>query len=205
VPLIEFLLLLLFVLLVTLLHRRSWANQGMGLWGSLSRLFRRSLSHLPLLRRPEVAIWSLRIAILLRLHVSILRRLHTSILRRLHTAILGLRHTSVFGLLKATILGLLNATILGLRSSLLLISSRLRLRHLSNLAVAAVRLAEWTEAILRRSRPSAWISRAGLRGSDRTNQYLLIQMSTGLRLPLIDGVRRRRRSSDCNHWTADHS
>jgi hypothetical protein len=159
---------------------------------------------LTLLRRPEVAIWSLRIAILLRLHVSILRRLHT--------AILGLRHTSVFGLLKATILGLLhsailgllNSAILGLRSSLLLVSTRLRLRHLPNLAVAAVGLAEWTEAVCRRSRPSAWISRAGLRGSDRTNQYLLIQMSTGLRLPLIDGVRRRRRSPDCNHWTADH-
>jgi hypothetical protein len=196
VPLIEFLLLLLFVLLVTLLHRRSWTNQGMGLWRSLSRLFRRSLSHLTLLRRPEVAIWSLRIAILLRLHVSILRRLHT--------AILGLLKATILGLLNATILGLLNSAILGLRSSLLLVSTRLRLRHLPNLAVAAVGLAEWTEAVCRRSRPSAWISRGGLRGSDRTNQYLLIQMSTGLRLPLIDGVRRRRRSPDCNHWTADH-
>ena len=142
VPLIELLLLLLFVLRVTLLHRRCRANQGMRLW--------RSLPHLLLLRRPEVAVRRLGIAILLRLHVSVLRLLHSPVFRLLHAAILGLR------------------------SSLLLVSSRLRLRHLPDLIVAAIGLAKGSEAILRRHRPAAEISRGGLRRTDRTNQYLLV-------------------------------
>src|SRR5579864_5860062 len=79
VPLIELLLLLLFLLLVTLLHRRGRTNQRMRL-RSRSHLLWRSRSHLLRLRRPEVAIRRLNIAILLRGQVSILRLLHTAIL-----------------------------------------------------------------------------------------------------------------------------
>jgi hypothetical protein len=187
VPLIELLLLLLFLLRVALLHRRRGANQWMRFWRG-SHLLLRSLPHLLLLRLPEVAIARLGTAILLRLHVSVLGLLNFAILR----------------LLNSPIFWLLRSPILGLPSSLLLVSAWLRLRHLPNLGVAAVRLVEWPETVLRRRRSAALIHLGRLCGSDRTNQYLLVQMSTGLRLPLIDGVRRRRRSPHGDHRTADH-
>ena len=137
VPLIELLFLLLFVLLVTLLHWRGRANQRMRLWHR-SHLLWRSLSHLFLLRRPEIAV----------------ARLGTAIFSRLHVAVLGLLHAVILWL---------HSTILGLWSTLLLVSARLRLRHLPDLVVAVIRLAEWPKTILRRRPPAALIHLGGLR------------------------------------------
>src|ERR1017187_3392770 len=96
----------------------------------------------------------------------------------------------------------LHVPVLGRRSSLLLVGPRLGLRHLVNLIVAAVGLSEWLKAVLGLLRPSALIHLCRLRGTHRTNQRLLIQMSARLSLPLLDRVRQRRRRSHDNHRPA---
>jgi hypothetical protein len=160
VPLIELLLLLLFLLRAPLLHRRRGPDQRMCLLRS----------------RP---VHGLRSAIFLRLDVPVIRLVHISIFRLMHRSVLGLR------------------------SSLLLVDSRLSLRHLLNLTAPAIGLRERPEAILGLLRPSHLARWGGLRGTRRTNQCLLVQMSACLRLPLLNRMRRRRRRPDRNHWTAD--
>lgn len=93
---------------------------------------------------------------------------------------------------------------------------RLRVRHLADLRIARVRIrvrrCERMESRFSRCRPRALIrSRSSLicRGgrTSRTrwpHQRLLVEMSSGLRLPLVDGPRRRRRRSHGDDWTADH-
>jgi len=183
VPLVELLLLLLLLLRAALLHRRDGPDQRMrGL---------RSRPHLLLVGR---------------LSRAILRLLHP-VLR--HAPILRLLHVPVLDRLRVPILRLLHIPILRLRSSLLLIGSRLRLWHLpdlvvADLVVAAVGRSERPETILRLLGSCAWVHRSGLRRTHRTNQRLLIQMSAGLRLPLLNGARRRKRRPDSNDWTADY-
>jgi hypothetical protein len=126
-------------------------------------------------------VYALRAAIFLRLHVPVIRLVRISIFRLLHRSVLGLR------------------------SSLLLVSARLSLRHLPDLTVSAVGLREGTEAVLRLLRPSHLACWGGLRRAHGMNQRLLVQMSARLRLPLFDRARRRRRRPDRNHWTADDS
>jgi len=125
--------------------------------------------------------------LLLRWPEISVRRLRIAILLRLSIPILRLLHISV----------------LGRRSSLLFVRPRLRLRHLSDLTIAAVGLCERPEAVLRRLRSIALIHLRGLRGAHWTNQCLLVQMSAGLRLPLLDGVRKWWRRPDGHHRTAD--
>ena len=126
-------------------------------------------------------VYGLGAAIFLRLHVPVIRLVHIPIFRLLHRSVLGLR------------------------SSLLLVDSRLSLRHLPDLAASAVGLREGTEAILRLLRPPHLARWGGLRRANGMNQCLLVQMSARLCLPLLDRMRRRRRRSDRNHWTADDS
>jgi hypothetical protein len=126
-------------------------------------------------------VYGLRVAIFLRLHVPVIRLVHILTFRPLHRSVLGLG------------------------SSLLLVDARLCLRQLPDLTVSAVGLREGTEAILRLLRPPHLARWGGLRRANGMNQCLLVQMSARLRLTLFDRVRRRRRRSDCNHWTADDS
>ena len=126
-------------------------------------------------------VYGLRVAIFLRLHVPVIRLAHILIFRLLHRSIPGLR------------------------SSLLLVGARLSLRHLLNLTAPGIGLRKRTEAILGLLRPSHLARWGGLRGTRKTNQCLLVQMSACLRLALFDRVRRRRRRPDRNHWTADDS
>jgi hypothetical protein len=108
--------------------------------------FLRTRSDVRALGLPEIAFGRLGVAIFLRLHIPVLRLLHVPAS--------GLRHVPV----------------LGLRSSLLLVDSRLRLRHLPYLIVADVGLTEWPEAILGRHGPSHLVGCGRLRGSYGTDQ-----------------------------------
>ncbi len=174
-PLVELLFLLLLLLRTGLAHRRRGPNQRM----------------LLLLRSPHVFLW--------RLERPWILRLCAPILRLLHVATVLLRHSPR--------LRRLHIAILRLRASLLLVDSRLRLRNRPHLRIAPVRRTKRFESLLRRLWTStliyALIDRCGLRRADWTNQRLVVEMSSSLRLPLFDRSRRRGRRSDGNHRTAD--
>jgi len=116
--------------------------------------------------------------------------------RRTKTPVRRLR-VAVFRLLAAT---------LRLRAALLLVDSWLRVRHRPYLAVVAAGRSERTEAILRRLRAPAriLIHLHRPRWCRLSNQRLLIQMPSRLRLPLLHRARRRRRYFHRHHRTIDH-
>src|SRR5579859_1446736 len=100
----------------------------------------------------------------------------------------------------------LRIPILRLSVALLLIGSRLALRHRACLVVVpAVRLGERAESRLDRP-PFALIliHLRRTRWSCRMDQRLLIQTPARLSLPLLNRTRRRRRSSHRNHHAADY-
>src|SRR6266576_993268 len=130
------------------------------------------------------------------------------LLRRTEFAVFRLRRATLLWL-RHPILRLRHISVLFHRSSLLLIYPRLRLeRRLHPVillsAVPAAWLPKRSKAFLVRLWSSRLIYWSGPRWCNRPDQRLLIQVSTSLRLPLVDRTHWRGRRSHRHHRTANH-